>query len=301
MRMDLTSLQVFLVAVEEGNIGRAAERAHLAPSAISKRIQDLEAEFGLPLLHRNAKGVAPTAAGAVLAEHVRSLESILDRIRSDISEHQKGAFGQLRVHANGSSIVEYLADDLRDFIAAYPQIRVSLSEGLSNAVALAVRDGEADIGVFAGPGPLPAGIEAFPYRTDRVMAVVPAGHKLAGRNVVTLDEVLAEGMVTVPGGSSLSDLLVGAARGAENRARLHLTPVSNEALRKMVESGLGLAVLTEGFVKPYEGIMAIRGVPFAEPWATRQLSLCARAQRFLPVPARLLVSFLLNRAAARVA
>jgi DNA-binding transcriptional LysR family regulator len=302
MRMDLTSLRVFLTTVEEGNIGRAAEREHLASSAISKRIQDLEAEFGQPLLHRHPKGVMPTAAGSVLVGYVRNLLGTLDRMRSEMSEHAQGVVGYVRVCANGSSIVEFLAADLKSFLNDHPMVRLGLTEGLSADIVDAVRDGLADIGVYAGADvTAPPGIETYAYRTDQLLAVMPAGHRFADRAAVSLAELLEVGQLSVPEGSSLAELLIKAAGALNLSQQLTMTVASNEVLRKMVQVGLGMAILPEGCVRPYEAGMAIRGIPLSDGWARRQLYLCVREARFLTVPARLLVSHLLAPEAVPVA
>ena len=72
-RVDLTSLQLFVAVCELGSIGRAAEREFIAASAISKRLSDLEATLGTPLLYRHARGVDLTPAGESLLHHARSV------------------------------------------------------------------------------------------------------------------------------------------------------------------------------------------------------------------------------------
>jgi len=301
MRMDLTSLKVFLTTVEEGNIGRAAEREHLASSAISKRIQDLEADFGQPLLHRHPKGVIPTAAGTVLVGYVRNLLETLDRMQSEMSEHAQGVLGYIRISANGSSIVEFLAADVKAFLDDHPMVRIGLTEGMSADIRSAVRDGLADVGVYAGSADTaPPGVETYAYRTDQLLAVMPAGHRLARQDSVSLAELLEAGQLSVPEGSSLAELLIEAAGAINLSQQLTMTTACNEVLRKLVEVGLGMAILPEGCVRPYEAGMKIRGIPLSDPWAQRQLYLCVREERFLTVPTRLLVAYLLESQTAAI-
>ena len=73
MRFDLTTLHLFLSAVDEGSIAAAAEVNAIAPSAISRRISELEHRLNTPLLYRKTKGVEPTAAGDALVRHARNL------------------------------------------------------------------------------------------------------------------------------------------------------------------------------------------------------------------------------------
>ena len=68
---DWVTLRIFLAAVELGSVTRAADRCGIATSAAAKRVQDLEADCGLLLLERGARGVKPTAAGEALARHAR--------------------------------------------------------------------------------------------------------------------------------------------------------------------------------------------------------------------------------------
>lgn len=67
--LDHLSLLLFILVYEEGTIARASERAFMAPSAVSKRISDIEVRFGTPLLSRSKRGVEPIPAGMALLRH----------------------------------------------------------------------------------------------------------------------------------------------------------------------------------------------------------------------------------------
>ena len=85
-RIDLTSLQLFVAVCELGSIGRAAEREFIAASAISKRLSDLEATLGTPLLYRHARGVDLTPAGESLLHHARSVLYSLEKMQGELKE-----------------------------------------------------------------------------------------------------------------------------------------------------------------------------------------------------------------------
>lgn len=290
MRLDLLSFRVFLSVVEEGNIGRAAEREHIAASAISKRIQDLEAELGVRLLYRHVKGVTPTSAGEALTRHLRSLFAIVDRIKGELSEHAEGNRGRVIVHANGSAIVEFLATDLKAFGAEHPAVQVDLHEHLSPAVVRAVHEGVADLGVYDSAVEAPADLEVRPYRQDRLLAVLPREHPLAGEASLPFEALLDYEIISTQEGSSIAWLLNRAARKLNRPIRAALAVGSNEVVRCMVDAGRGIAILPEGFVKPYEGLLAIRGVPLSDRWAKRQLAICLRDPAGLTTAARRLLA-----------
>lgn len=98
-RVDFFTLNLFLTAIEEGQICRAAAREHIAPSAATRRIQDLEEIVGVRLFDRSAKGVVPNPAGQALARHIRVLMLALDEMRRDLNnfdaEEQATRPGQL--------------------------------------------------------------------------------------------------------------------------------------------------------------------------------------------------------------
>ncbi len=299
MRLDLFSMRIFLTVVEEGNLTRAAEREHIAASAISKRIQDLEALFETRLLNRNVRGVVPTEAGEMLARRARVLFGLVEEMRSDLSEFASGTVGEVTIHANGSAIAGFLARDLADFTAQHAGLRLDLHEALSPMVVRSVSQGLAEIGVFARTVPVPEALTIYPYRTDRLLAVVPEDHPLASRPSIAFGELLDFEQVGVAEGSSLAQLLHHAADSMQRKMRFRCTVSTNEVVRWMVGAGFGVSIPPEEFVRPYESLMRIRGVPLEEPWAHRQLSLAVRDPLSMTKPARLLLDAL--RAGARPA
>ncbi len=86
--LDITTLRLFLAAVEEGNLAKAAEREHIAISAISRRISDLEARWGVQLLERHDRGVVPTAAGKGVVAQIREALGVFTKMLREIEEIQ---------------------------------------------------------------------------------------------------------------------------------------------------------------------------------------------------------------------
>jgi molybdenum-dependent DNA-binding transcriptional regulator ModE len=123
-RLDLTSLQLFVAVCELGSIGKAAQREFIAPSALSKRLSDLEATLGSPLVHRHSRGVHLTPAGQSLLHHARSVLFSLERMHTELGEYADGARGQVRVHASISATVQFLPEDLGAFICKHPDIKI---------------------------------------------------------------------------------------------------------------------------------------------------------------------------------
>ena len=292
MRFDLFTLRLFLAVAEERNIARAAAREHIAASAISKRILDLEQNLHTELLRRHQRGVDLTPAGQALFQNAKSLFSILDRIRGELSEYAEGVRGHVRISANTSSIVEFLPEDLSGFIVTYPDIRIELQEENSATTVRLVKDGVVDLGIIAASVPT-GDLETLPYQTDRLCLIVPADHPLAGRRSIRFEETLRYDHVGLQEHTSLHALLTDSAARTKQRLNFKVCVTSFDALRRLIQTRIGLGVLPEACVRPYEAVMALRGVPLSDAWATRSLCICVRSLGSLPVPPRLLINHLL--------
>ncbi|MFG5409273.1 LysR family transcriptional regulator [Piscinibacter sakaiensis] len=276
-RIDLVSLQLVVAVGETGSIGRAAERAFLAASAVSKRLSDLEAALGTPLLVRHARGVALTPAGESLVHHARAMLASLEKMQGELGEFADGVRGHVRVHANISAIVQFLPEDLGAFARAHPAIKIDLEEHLSAEVLRAVQEGAADLGVcHVGRG---AGLlQSLPYRRDRLVLVVPQGHPLAERPAVDFVESLDFDHVGLHTGSSIHLALHEAAQAAGRPVRLRIHVTGLDAMGRMIDNGLGIGVMPAGAFELMRGGVGARLVAVAlnDPWAARELRLVAR-------------------------
>ncbi|GAB3490847.1 LysR substrate-binding domain-containing protein [Curvibacter fontanus] len=291
-RLDLVSLSLFTLVARTGSISKGAELANLAVGAASKRITDLEAALGATLLERHSRGVVPTLAGQELLRHAQRILHDVDQLAADMSDHAQGVLGVVRLWANTSAITQFLPGELAAFAKAHPGIRIELHEHDSPAVAMAVLDGRADLGVVADRTPTP-GLRTWPYRQDRLVLVVPQRHPLARRREVDLADATAYDFVSLAQGTSLAQRLARETTqlGLGLRVRIHVR--SFDAMCQMVAAGLGIAVLPDLAVQPHLRSMALRRIALRGSWAERCLLLCARDAAALARPARTLMDHLL--------
>ncbi len=292
MKIDLTSLSLFVTVAEERNIARAAARRNIAASAVSKRMLELELAFGTTLLIRQSKGIALTPAGEALAQHARALGQMTGRIEAEMSAFASGMRGQVRLSANPSAIIQYLPDLLARFFERYPDIEVVMAEHTTVRSLRLLEDGLADLAIVGWGAEHPE-MTYMPFRTDDLALVVPAENPLAREERgVSFAEALQFQFIGLEEGSSLQARLEDAAyqQGATLRPKLRMA--SFEGVRRMVEAGIGIAVLPRSTVEPYAASMAIRAIPLTDPWARRELRIVTRAQSTLAVPVILLRDWL---------
>lgn len=274
-RLDLTTLRLFRIVAEQSNIARAADVAHLAASAISKRISDLERDLDVVLLERRRNGVALTPAGQALLAHVRSIDDLTERLSAELSIFASGAKGLVRVAANPSSITQFLPPVLARFNARHPQIRIELLEEMSGRTVQLVSDRAVDIGIVADSVGF-ADLEAYDFRRDKLAMLMPQGHPLERRRKLSFADTLDHSQVGLAEGSSIQGMLIAEARAAGKSLDLIARVASFDALRGLVAERIGIACLPVGCIKPFLAAQRLSMVPLSDPWADRQLKVCIK-------------------------
>ncbi|WP_066258443.1 LysR family transcriptional regulator [Hydrogenophaga flava] len=177
--MKLIALKALVAAVENGSLRAAARQLDLSQPALTKTVRELELELGARLLMRSNKGVVPTAQGKLLFEQatksLRELDSVVDQV------HQLGGrmVGELSVGAVPLAVMLLIPETLRTFGAAFPDIRLRVSEELYIAQLQRLRRGEVDVAV----GGIPQGLSSGEFVTEplvqtRMVVVVRKGHPL---------------------------------------------------------------------------------------------------------------------------
>ncbi|OZI48885.1 LysR family transcriptional regulator [Bordetella genomosp. 4] len=294
-RLDLYSLQVFLAVLEEGSIAAAAVREHIAPSALSKRLSELERTLDVTLFQRHARGVEPTSAARALARRARALLHQTQDLASEIRDYSTGLRGRVRVAANLSSIAQFLPAELRRFMDQHPNVQIDLEESVSAGVTRAVLDSAADIGVYTQSDD-EQGLDVFPYHRDVMAVVIPRNHPLARRKSVAFAETLDYDHVGMHRGSAANYLFTREAAAINRTLRLRFQVTSYDALVAMVRANLGLGIVPVKALSIHT-TEDLRIVPLKDMWAQRQLKLCVRSNEALSGAARRLLDHLIQEAA----
>lgn len=296
--LDLTTLRLFVAVCSTGNMARAGEQENIVASAISKRLAQLEDTVGIALLERRRHGMVPTQAGETLLEHARGMLAGAERIARDMASYSSGVSGQVRVLATVSSVAETLPDDVAAFLQqdANRGIRVDIEEHVSRDIVRALKEGSASVGICWDAGNL-EGLQTEPYRADHLGIVVYPSHPLARRRHVAFADTLEYDYVGMPPSTAVQVMLAQAAAVA-GKAITHRAIVSTfDAALKVVRARLGITVVPMEIATPYAHNFDLRVIPLDDDWARRRFAVCFRHLASLSPAARLLVDFLVARAA----
>ncbi|MFM0082402.1 LysR family transcriptional regulator [Paraburkholderia sediminicola] len=290
-KLDLTSLRLFVAVCQEQNIARAAEREFIASSAVSRRIAEIEALIGLPVIQRQSRGITVTPVGETVLRYALTIIGNIEQMSAELSRFSSGAKGRVRLVANLSSIVQFLPEDVAAFGRGFPEVSIELEEENSADVLRIVDEHGADFGI-CNPVTGSEAFEQVPYREDRLAVLVPGGHRLAAASRVTFDELLDESFVGLRSESALTKLLAQQAASAGRQIDVKIRVSSLDALCRMVHAGLGIAIVPEQVGLLYVNALDVRLLSLSDAWAVRHLIMIFRSRDQLSASAAALVGFL---------
>lgn len=294
MHFDLTDLKLFRHTAECGNITAGARRSHLSLPAASARIRAMEASLGIALLERNRRGVLPTPAGQALLQHARLIGQQVERLQYDLAQYAHGQQGQVRLLCNTAALTEYLPELLAAYLSRHPGVSVDVQELPSLRIVQSITQGMADLGIISTAAPNEH-LQTRPFRDDPLVLAMPIGHPLAEQAMPTFVDSLAHGHVGLGANSALALHLEEQALREGRRMQVRVRAEGFDGVIRMVAGGAGVAVVPLASVWRWEGVLPLRWVAMSEPWATRQLLLCARDFEALPGYAAALVKQLAAR------
>lgn len=288
---DLTDLRLFLSIVDGGSITVGARAAHLSLAAGSARVLGMEQALATPLLVRGRRGVLPTAAGLALAHHARGVLQQAERLRLDLEEHARSSKRHIAVIGTSAAIREYLSDPLGEFLARHRQVNVSIAEAAGEESVQAIRDGSADVAIVTERASV-QGLDAFAFVTNGFALVTPRNHPLvddARGRVISIARADGFDIVGLPEGSALQDTWE--ARAASRGARLNyrVRVPSFDAQLRLIERGVGVAMLPEATARRAALTMAIEVFPLSDAYLVRRLLICVKRFSGLPPDTQALV------------
>lgn len=259
--MELRHARYFLAVAEELNFTRAAARLHVAQSALSLQVRDLEHELGVALFERTSRQVRLTAAGRTLRPEAQRLveqaAGLLQRARAV----RDGVEGEVRVGLIPPAATGLVAAGLRRFSQARPQVRLTVEWGMMDPLLNRLGAGELDV-VVGRPPPRGGGWQYAKLVEERQGLAVPEGHPLATREAVRWRDLAAVRVLLVAGNPHFGQLV------RERCAAAGVEPVYDSRGRDLAEltwlvaAGLGVC--------PFSPLLRHQLPPGAvfRPWAT---------------------------------
>ncbi|MFH1681526.1 MAG: LysR family transcriptional regulator [Candidatus Eisenbacteria bacterium] len=240
--MDLPNIRAFLSVVREGGFSAAARALHLSQPSVSARLRRLEETTGEPLFEREGREVRLTAAGSHLLPIAEDLVRSADDFARAAKDFRSLKGGRLDIGTTDVASIYVLPRAYRRFVRLYPAVDLSVAVEGSVPLLEALRAGRIELAVANLP------VEGDDLAVDAVdrddlLPVLPTRHPLAARKRVRLEDLASIPMITFKP-SSVTRREVARAFASHGLApRIAMEISSPEAIKKLVEVGLGFAVL----------------------------------------------------------
>jgi len=277
VNVTLRQMRAFVAAAREGSVTRAAQQLHLTPSALSMLIRGLEGELAVRLFDRVSRRMELTDAGRDLLPALEGVFTQLDAAFDHARSLNEGRRGRLAVATSPLLAAELMPRVMASFQASHPAIQVVLMDLGVEAIADAVKNGRADVGICTADTDMP-GLDLLVLHQDRMMLACPPDHPLASRRAVRWREVVGEPLVLMQAGTGLRAIADRAfADLGEKPVPLHEVAQVSTAVG-LVEAGLGLAILP-AYALAASRAAEVAAVPLTEPVVHRDIVAVSPAGR----------------------
>ena len=239
--MDINQLEVFLGVAQEKSFSRAAKALNRTQPAVSQAIRRLEAELGEPLFDRSSKDGTLSSAGRVLLEFAQQMMNLRHHAHTAIRELRDLHRGKLSLSANEYTVMGLLPL-IPIFRTRHPHIKIEVKRSLASRIPSEILGRDIEIGVVTFK-PTDAAISSIPVSMDELALIVAPDHPLASRATVSVRDLGAETFVAHNVASPYRERVVKTFEKFRTPLNISLEMPTLEAIKRMVESGLGVALV----------------------------------------------------------
>ncbi|MFO1364099.1 MAG: LysR family transcriptional regulator [Burkholderiales bacterium] len=274
-------LQVFHAVAKQMSFTKAAESLFMTQPAVTFQIKQLEEHFNTRLFERGHGRIALTPAGEIVLEYAERILALTSELETRLREMTGRLSGPLLIGAS-TTIAEFLLPRvLGEFKARHPEVQPKLVVANSEAIENRVAEHTLDIGLIEAPSHLPSLLTQMCCE-DELQVIVASTHPLAKAKSVSPKQLIAYPYVSRESGSGtreFTDLYFRKAGVNPTELSVAMELGSPEALKGVVETGLGFAILSKATVAKEQRLGALVAVPL-HPRLLRSLSLVYPKQKF---------------------
>ena len=198
--MELRQIQYFIEVAKREHVTEAAVHLHVAQSAVSRQIFNLEAELGVDLFIREGRNVKLTPIGRMFLAHMEQAVTILDNAQREIKEYLDPGQGTIRIGFPSSLATYTMPTAISAFRERYPNVKFQLKQGAYYYLIDGVAKGEIDMALL-GPVPMKdKKVKGSIFFTENLVALLPSNHPLAGKSKLKLSQLRDESFILFPKG-----------------------------------------------------------------------------------------------------
>jgi DNA-binding transcriptional LysR family regulator len=243
--MELRQLRYFLAVAQELHFGRAAERAHIAQSPLSRQIKQLEDALGVTLFKRTKHRVELTEAGRALIPEAQAILAATEQARRSVVRAEQGMVGRLTIGFTNSAIYTAFPRILVEYRRQYPRVELVLRDSILTPMQVdAIVDKRMDLG-FLRPPVRNADIDLLTIARERLVVALPSTHPLADEAKINLKDLAEDGFIVFTRSldSALPTLTLRICHDAGFQPRIVQEVGDTPTMVMLVAGGMGVALV----------------------------------------------------------
>lgn len=261
--LNVGRLRVLAEVARRGSFSGAADALSYTQSAVSQQVATLEAEAGMTLLERHARGVRVTPAGRALVEHAEGILARLEAAEAELSAIAGLRAGRLRMASFPTAGATLMPLAIATFRSAYPEIELTLAEGEPEEIAPRLRAGEFDLALlfeFDEPEAGTDSLERIELLQDPMYLALPREHPLAGKSGLRLEDLRGEAWVQTSRESPCARHVVRSCHAAGFEPNVSFESDDYQTVQGLVAAGVGVALIPELALSVVREDIAIRAL-----------------------------------------
>lgn len=243
--MELRQIQYFMEVAKREHVTEAADALHVAQSAVSRQIFNLEAELGVDLFIREGRNVRLTPIGKIFLEHMEEAMNVIENARREVDEYLDPEKGTIRVGFPSSLAAYTLPTAISAFSRKHPEVKYQLRQGSYQSLIDGVKKGDIDMALL---GPVPKDDKKVLGNilfTEKMVALLPVRHPLADRKSIKLSQLRDDSFILFPNGYILREISVKACQQQGFQPNVTFEGEDIDAIKGLVSAGLGVTLIPE--------------------------------------------------------
>ena len=289
--MELRQIHYFIEVAKREHVTEAAHALHVAQSAVSRQIVNLEEELGVDLFIREGRNVKLTPIGAMFLEQMQQAMKLIDNAKREVEEHLDPEKGTIRIGFPSSLAAYTLPTAISAFRERYPDVKFQLNQGSYKHLIEGVVKGEFNLALI---GPVPKREKKIKGRTlftENIVALLPQAHPLANKRLLTLNELRDDSFVLFPNGFILREIIVNACSQLGFEPQVSFEGEDIDAIKGLVSAGLGVTLIPEITLIDSIPRSTVK-IPITEPNVSRTVGVIIPSERELLPTEKLFCEFL---------
>jgi len=246
--MNFNQLRIFYSVARNSSVTLAAKELFLTQPAVSIQIHLLEEDHSVKLFNRSGKGITITEEGKLLLSYAERIFNLSDEMEEALWQMKSLDRGRLKIGSSRTIGSYYLPQLFEIFKLKYPHIEIQMDISNSSRVIEEILSFQNDIG-FIGIDYFHKNLVLKPFIKERLVLITPPDHELTHKKAISYKDLNGQKMIMREKGSGTMELIKQELTKNKVSVETVMELGSNEAIKRAVEAGLGVSIISNNVVK----------------------------------------------------